>query len=95
MPCDHCGTLVDYQPWDFRFCPGCNGLLGGDESKSRWIDNPSSSKSHPEMVLAADENLSEEVPEPESKAYEGVEMGSLLALIGERLVCSDLPGNGS
>ncbi|KAF6225535.1 hypothetical protein HO133_009535 [Letharia lupina] len=86
MPCEHCGTLVDYEPWDFRFCPECNGLLGADELRSRWIHNTSSSDSHLETEVAGHENQSEEVTEPESKAHEDAEPGSLLALIGERLL---------
>lgn len=83
MPCEHCGTLVDYEPWDFRFCPDCHGLLTSDEL---------------EMAVARDESQSEEVAEPtrnsepRRKAYEDAEPGWLLALIGERLV-STLPGN--
>lgn len=86
MPCEHCGTLVDYEPWDFRFCPNCNGLLGSDECESRWIRKNSSSDSLAMMAVSDDEDSSEEGTEPESKAYEDAEPGSLLALIGERLL---------
>ncbi|KAL9134622.1 MAG: hypothetical protein Q9175_004194 [Cornicularia normoerica] len=86
MPCEQCGTLVDYEPWDFRFCPVCKGLLGTDEIESRWVRNTSSLDSHPGIVVAGDKNQSEKVMEPESKAYEDAEPGSLLALIGECLL---------
>lgn len=92
MPCEDCGTLVNYEPWDFRFCPDCNGFIGSDETESRWTRTPSSSNLHPDMVVASDESQSEEVAEPQSKDYEDAEPGSLLALIGERLL-SNSPKN--
>ena len=87
MPCEHCGTLVDYEPWGFRFCPNCHGFLGGDEVESRWVRTKSSSLIvHADMAVWDDENQSEEVAETESQDYEDAEPGSLLALIGERML---------
>ena len=90
-PCEHCGILIDCFPWDFRFCPNCNELLGADELIRPWIYDPcsSSSDSYSGMTDADVENRSEEVVEPESKDYEGAEPESLLALIGERLLLWD------
>ena len=88
VPCGHCGSLIDCAPWDFQFCPDCNQLIGADELKPPWIHGPCSSSS--DLYLAAAgagvEIQSEEVVEPESRDYENAEPGSLLGLIGERLL---------
>lgn len=79
--------MVDYEPWDFRFCPDCHGLLGGVEVDFRGIKKePSSSDSDADLAVTGDVSESEEVTEPEFKAYENAELESLLALIGERLL---------
>ena len=85
IPCEHCGILIDYHPWDLRFCHDCIAIIGANELKRPWIYDPCSSSSG-SYSKTADGNQPEEVVEPESKDYEDAEKGSLLALIGERLL---------
>ena len=91
VPCEHCGVLIDYHPWDFQFfqfCPDCNQLVGADGLKRPWFYDAcsSSSDSYSRTTGAGVEKQSEEVVEPESKDYEDAEPESLLGLIGERLL---------
>ena len=88
VPCEHCGILIDYHSWEIQFCSDCNAFIGGHELKRPWIYDPcsSSSVSYSWTAGAGVEDPSEEVVEPESKDYENAEPGSLLALIGERLL---------
>ena len=87
VPCGHCGILIDYHPGD-PFCSACYVLIGANELKCSWIYDPcsSSSDSYSRTAVAGVENQSEEVVEPESKDYENAEPGSLLGMIGERLL---------
>ena len=88
VPCGHCGILVDSRPWDYQFCPMCSQVVGVDELGRPWdYDLCSSSSDSDSGALGAGvENQSEEVVEPESKDYENAEPGSLLGLVGERLL---------
>ena len=90
VPCKQCRTPVDYHSRDLRLCSNCNGRIQVDEFVFPWNFRPSSSSSSSEpyskMAVAGDESQSEEVTEPESTFYENAEPGSLLALIGERLL---------
>lgn len=87
IPCDHCGSLVDYQTPTFVICPSCHGVSGADGLSSLSTQGSSSSNPHLKVATTSDKEQSEGVTEPERKAYEDAEPGSLLALIGERLIC--------
>lgn len=86
IPCARCSILIEYHPWNFRFCPDCIELFRADENRP-WIYDPCFFLSHlyPKTPAASDGNGAEEFTEPEYKDYENAEPGSLLALIGERL----------
>ena len=92
MPCKQCGTLVDYHPWKLNICPKCNGRNRVNElgvsgtCKSFSSSSSSSTKCYPKLAVAVDKKQSEEATEPESKVYENAQPGSLLILIGERLL---------
>lgn len=88
VPCGHCRILYEYLPWVLPFCPNCHAPTGANELTRSWVYGPcpSSLVSYPWTAGAGVENRSEEVVEPESKDYENAEPGSLLALIGERLL---------
>lgn len=88
LPCEHCSILIDYHPWTFRFCPDCIELIKADELSSLWTWIPWFFFSHlyTEMPAASGGNGPKAGAEPESKDYENAEPGSLLALIGERLL---------
>ena len=88
VPCELCAVLIDYYPWDFRLCSNCIKLIGVVDLKLPWIHDPCSSSSDPYSRLIGEGvgSRSEEVVEPESKDYENADPGSLLGLIGERLL---------
>lgn len=77
MPCKHCSILFELHPWSLIICPECIELYD-----PRLL----SLNLHPKLAAVSNGNGAEEFTEPEYRYYEDAEPGSLLALIGERLL---------